>query len=105
MISEGPITKSSAGNWRVRSVVTAIVFAGIVLSGRLVHLQWIDRENFSKKADRQRSYVEPIPARPGEIVDRHGRLLATTEFLFAFPQRSSLLHHIGHEVFHLRLQT
>jgi cell division protein FtsI/penicillin-binding protein 2 len=90
MISEGPITKSSAGNWRARSVVTAIVFVGIVLSGRLVHLQWIDRENFAKKADRQRSYVEPIPARPGEIVDRHGRLLATTvnaHSLFVIPNR------------------
>jgi len=56
----------------------AVALIWLVLAGRLTQLQWINRADLAKTASRQRSVVEKIPARPGEIVDRCGRLLATT---------------------------
>ncbi|MGH7128217.1 MAG: peptidoglycan D,D-transpeptidase FtsI family protein, partial [Planctomycetaceae bacterium] len=50
----------------------------LALAGRLLQLQWWGRSDLARRADRQRSYIESIPARPGEIVDRDGRVLATT---------------------------
>lgn len=64
--------------WRTRLVVTILGMGWIVLAGRLVQLQWIQGEQMSTKAERQRELVEEITARPGDIVDRQGRLLATT---------------------------
>ncbi|GAB4143529.1 MAG: penicillin-binding protein [Planctomycetaceae bacterium] len=49
-----------------------------VLALRLVYLQQETQEEFSKRAERQQVYVDSIPARPGEILDRHGRVLATS---------------------------
>ena len=63
---------------RARILATAMLLLWGTLAGRLVHLQWIAREELVQRADRQRRYVEPIPARPGEIVDRHGHVLAMT---------------------------
>jgi cell division protein FtsI/penicillin-binding protein 2 len=58
--------------------VGVVLLSWLVLAGRLVQLQWVSRPQLAQLADRQRSLIESIPARPGEIVDRHGRLLATT---------------------------
>ena len=62
----------------------------MVLIGRLVFLQAIAQPDFALRALQQRLYVESIKARPGDIVDRHGRLLATTvksRSLFVDPKR------------------
>lgn len=63
---------------RLRLVVAAFGVAAACLSVRLVQLQVVQREALSERAARQRLLVEPIPARPGAIVDRAGRLLAIT---------------------------
>lgn len=64
--------------WRTRFVVTILGLGWLVLGARLIQLQWIQGEQMSTKAERQRELVEEIAARPGDIVDRQGRLLATT---------------------------
>ncbi|MCA9117315.1 MAG: penicillin-binding protein 2 [Planctomycetaceae bacterium] len=61
-----------------------------VIGGRLVQLQWLDSERFAVRANSQRTFTEAVPARPGDIIDRHGRLLATTvtsRSLFVDPSR------------------
>ncbi|MEI8021572.1 MAG: hypothetical protein WCH39_25405, partial [Schlesneria sp.] len=63
---------------RARLVVTILGLGWLILSARLVQLQWVQRDKFAGKADQQREFVEETPARPGDIVDRQGRLLATT---------------------------
>lgn len=63
---------------RLRIVATAIIGVWLILAGRLVHLQWVSRDDFAARAARQRTLEQVIPARPGDIVDRSGRLLATT---------------------------
>jgi cell division protein FtsI (penicillin-binding protein 3) len=63
---------------RARLVVTIIGLGWLVLSARLIQLQWVQQDKFADKAELQREFVEETPARPGDIVDRQGRLLATT---------------------------
>ncbi|MBT6156176.1 MAG: penicillin-binding protein 2, partial [Planctomycetaceae bacterium] len=65
-------------DWRTRTVVAVLAVFAVALGVRLVQLQWIDRLAFSDRANRQRTFVESVAARPGDIVDRNGRLLATT---------------------------
>lgn len=59
-------------------LVSLVGLFWLILAGRLVHLQWWSRAELARHANRQRSYVETIRARPGEILDRNGRLLATS---------------------------
>jgi len=63
---------------RVRLVVTLIGIGWLILAGRLLQLQWWQQDQFAGRAEKQRELVEEIAARPGDIVDRQGRLLATT---------------------------
>lgn len=63
---------------RLRFVVAALGIGSAVLGLRLLHLQFIEGDGLAARADRQRTRVERIPARPGAIVDRSGRLLAVT---------------------------
>jgi cell division protein FtsI (penicillin-binding protein 3) len=63
---------------RQRAVVAAVVCAWLILAGRLVHVQLGQRARFQERAQLQQTWVAPIPARPGDLVDRDGRLLATT---------------------------
>ena len=63
---------------RARLVVTILGLGWLILSARLVQLQWVQRDKFAGKAEQQRESVEETTARPGDILDRQGRLLATT---------------------------
>jgi|GEM_PF-268004 len=73
----GDILLSSS---RSREVWIHVVLAGIglVLGLRLVWIQGISSKTFAARAHRQQVSQERIPSRPGDILDRHGRLLATT---------------------------
>ncbi len=76
--------------WRSRLVVAAMTVGWLVLACRLVQLQVIQRDELSAITERQHTRTVTISARPGDIVDRHGRLLATTvtaKSLFVDPHR------------------
>ena len=76
------------GNWRA-VVVTLVLTAGwVVLAGRLIQLQGAQRESHHHRVSRQSTFTENVPARPGEILDRNGNVLAMTvtrESLYAVP--------------------
>lgn len=77
---------------RLQSLVMALAIAAVVLAARLIQLQWLDGDELAARATRQWHDAESIAARPGEIVDRHGRLLAVTVLtpsLYAVPNRIS----------------
>jgi cell division protein FtsI (penicillin-binding protein 3) len=57
--------------------VVALLWSGLI-QGRLVQLQLFQRAFLTAKANSQHSGRRPIPARRGEILDRHGRVLAYT---------------------------
>lgn len=76
--------------WRMRSLIAGLIVMWLILAGRLVDLQWLRQANYARSARQQRLYVENIRARPGEIMDRDGRLLAMTvsaRSLFINPSR------------------
>jgi cell division protein FtsI (penicillin-binding protein 3) len=69
-------------------VLVFAVWGGLTV--RLVYLQWTCREEYGSLAERQHVSEEVIPARPGDILDRQGHLLATTvsaPSLFVDPSR------------------
>lgn len=74
----------------MRCVAAAVVVLWLIIAGRLVQVQWWHRQALAAAANRQHSVVQIIPARPGEILDRRGKLLATTitvQSLFVDPSR------------------
>ena len=77
-------------SWRSWSLIVLVVLAWLVISGRLVYLQYVGHQQFKTVVARQQVFKEKIPARPGDILDRNGRLLATTivtNSLYVVPQR------------------
>jgi cell division protein FtsI (penicillin-binding protein 3) len=75
---------------RARLAVTLVGVGWLVLAGRLIQLQWFERQELSERAEQQRIFVEEIAPRPGDIFDRQGRLLATsvqTRSLYLVPNR------------------
>lgn len=64
--------------------------AVVLLAGRLVQIQGFQHDEFIRRAARMQTWEEPVPARPGEIVDRRGRVLAASTpalSLFVDPQQ------------------
>ncbi len=77
---------------RARLIVTVVGIGWTILACRLIQLQWWQQDRFADRAERQREFAEEIIARPGDIVDRQGRLVATTlttRSLFVVPSRIS----------------
>ena len=65
-------------SWRF-SLISGFVFLGwIILLVRLVQLQGAQRQLMNDRVARQSIFSEVIPARPGEILDRNGHVLAMT---------------------------
>ena len=76
------------GNWRAVLVTLLMTVGWIVLAGRLIQLQGAQRESHHSRVTRQSTFTELVPARPGEILDRNGNVLAMTvtrESLYAVP--------------------
>src|SRR6516165_1157744 len=75
---------------RERLVATAMLMICLLLAGRLVQLHLTSGADFERLAARQRIFREVVPARPGEIVDRHGHVFATSvcvRSLYVVPSR------------------
>ena len=64
--------------WRTRFLVVGVCGLWMILGVRLVQLQWFSRQKFSEQVEDQSTSWEDIAARPGDILDREGRLLATS---------------------------
>src|SRR6185369_8830846 len=60
----------------------------VVIEGRLFYLQVVDRADLVKRAERQQMQTIPLAAKRGDIVDRRGRVLATSvdaDTIYAVP--------------------
>lgn len=78
--------------WRSLTVAWGLTVVWGLLILRLLQIQGWQREQFTRRATRQQQSFEIVPARPGDLVDRRGRLLATTvsvQSLFLDPQAVS----------------
>ena len=69
---------SGTPKWRTAFVTCGMLVLWVILAVRLVQVQGVSRDSFASRAARQRTFKEKIPARPGEIVDRNGHVLAMT---------------------------
>lgn len=80
------------GLWRMRLVATGLLLFWMVLAGRLVQLHSFSGKQLANLAERQRSLEEAVPARPGDILDRNGRVYATSvavPSVYVVPNRMS----------------
>jgi cell division protein FtsI/penicillin-binding protein 2 len=87
-----PFSRSTPppARWRRDLVSLLFALAGLLLAGRLIQLQALCRDEFAERAHRQSTLREAIPARPGDLLDRHGRVFATTvavPSLYVVPSR------------------
>ena len=77
---------------RYRIVVAGVMTIWFILACRLVHLQSSCGQRLARWGVEQKSYIERLAARPGEIVDRNGQVLAMTitrRSLYLDPSRIS----------------
>src|SRR3954463_1967093 len=81
-------------DWRPimkRRVAIVSVLLGLWVAGieaKLVYLQVFDRADLAARAERQQERTPPSPARRGDILDRRGRVLATSvdaDTIYAVP--------------------
>lgn len=78
----------SVRSWRFGFIAASVFLGWAVLIVRLIQLQGAQQELMNVRVARQSVFSEVIPARPGEILDRNGQVLAMTipcESLFAVP--------------------
>lgn len=87
-MTSSPDVTGSRG--RVRFISTVMVGLWAIVVGRLFIVQWKQADELATYATRQQLTEVTVSARPADIVDRSGRLLATTivsQSLFVDPQR------------------
>jgi len=78
------------GKWRVSGITLLIVLGWLAMIGRLIHVQGTQHASMYSRVDRQSTFTETLRARPGEIVDRNGHVLAMTvtrNSIFAVPSK------------------
>ena len=66
------------GERRRRIICFGVCLLWAAIVARLLQVQWWKRDEFTRRAEKQHLYEETVPARAGDILDRNGRLLATT---------------------------
>lgn len=81
-------------DWRPIMTRRVVMVAGVLglwvlgIEAQLVHLQIVERADLVARAERQQERTPPSPARRGDIVDRRGRVLATSvdaDTIYAVP--------------------
>jgi cell division protein FtsI (penicillin-binding protein 3) len=75
------LRRAVVGKLQRRRLLLLVVCAGLwsgILVGRLVHLQVALHEDLVERARSQQEFVAEIPAERGDILDREGRLLASS---------------------------
>jgi cell division protein FtsI (penicillin-binding protein 3) len=73
---------------RVAIVSTLLALWVVGIEAKLVYLQIFDRAELVARAERQQERTQPAPAKRGDIVDRRGRVLATSvdaDTIYAVP--------------------
>jgi len=89
---------STGADWRITLKRRLTVVAGVMafwvvsIEARLVYLQTFARPDLLARAERQQERTQVSPAKRGDILDRRGRVLATSaglgqgsEFTFRLP--------------------
>ena len=73
-----PLLASKTPPWRSRFVVLLVGLAFAVLLGRALWVQVITADFYQKEGARRVVFKQALPASRGQILDRHGAVLATS---------------------------
>ena len=93
-----PPATAATHDWRPimkRRVAAVSMLLGLWVAGieaKLVYLQVFDRAELAARAEKQQERTPPSPARRGDILDRRGRVLATSvdaDTIYAVPTEIS----------------
>ncbi|NLW07230.1 MAG: penicillin-binding protein 2 [Clostridia bacterium] len=74
-------------NRRLTGFLTVIIFIFIILTARLFFLQVLNAQKFSKQSSENRIRINPIEARRGDILDRNGEIMVTSQPVFVISIR------------------
>ncbi len=74
--AESSVNQSTG--WRTIAIAAVLILALVGYAGRLVQLQILAHGDFEDQAIKQHGRYEKLPARPGDVLDIHGRPLATS---------------------------
>lgn len=75
---DNPVTESSFPTWRARLVLLVLGMAFLVLLGRAVYLQSVNRDFLQQQGGKRYESTVTLPATRGQIVDRQGVVLAAS---------------------------
>jgi cell division protein FtsI (penicillin-binding protein 3) len=84
------LATAATGGTRRGLIVLLLALGGLAVAVRLLQLQVVDQQRLAARGTRQKSYVEILPAPPGDLLDRDGRVLATSiaaHSLFVVPEK------------------
>src|SRR5207302_73974 len=73
---------------RIGAVIAVLALWAAGIEARLVYLQVFDRADLAARAERQQERTQASPAKRGDILDRRGRVLATSvdaDTIYAVP--------------------
>ncbi|GEA17414.1 MAG: penicillin-binding protein 2 [Moorella sp. (in: firmicutes)] len=73
---------------RLNGYLVILIFIFILLTSRLFFLQIVNAQEFSKQSAENRIRINPIEARRGDILDRNGQVLATSQPVYVVTIRS-----------------
>jgi len=76
--STSPLLASKTPPWRSKFVVALVGLGSLVLVGRALTIQLIDKRFYLDQGERRYAHELELPAFRGRITDRHGALLATS---------------------------
>lgn len=86
---DSPVVRVSFPTWRARLVLVVLGLAFLVLLGRAVYLQSVNREFLQEQGGKRYERTVPLSATRGKIVDRQGVVLAASipaRAIWAIPQ-------------------
>jgi len=78
MTSSGPALWRDILRRRVVTIAAMLAVWAVAIEGRLVLLQVVRHGELMARAERQQMRTQPLPPKRGDILDRHGRILATS---------------------------
>jgi cell division protein FtsI (penicillin-binding protein 3) len=78
MASRGTVDWRVTLRKRIGAFATVLAFWVAGIEARLVYLQIFDHADLVARAERQQMRTQPVPPKRGDILDRRGRVLATS---------------------------
>ena len=93
--------------WRFAMIFIIIAMGFAAVLGKIIYIQTVERKNWMEVAERQVPTHRPIPATRGNILDCHGKLLASSmpQYYIYMDTRVEALHQNNGKLFKEHIDT